>query len=119
DCVGHPDRDTARALGEGGVASFARFSVMHGRVSGPADESQRDVLEHLHQAYDMNVHTQAGTPQAAALTDEFADRFAILGPADECTERLSALTKLGLDRLVIIGPSMNADRGEAAAATDR
>jgi hypothetical protein len=34
--VAHPDVDVARLAG-GGVATFARFSVMHGTVSGPAD----------------------------------------------------------------------------------
>ena len=119
NCVVHPDPDVARELGEGGLASFARFSVMHGTVQGPVDDAQRAVLETIHDAYDMNAHTRAGTPQAAALTTEFADGFGIFGPSDTCASRLADLARAGLDRLVIIGPSMNADRAESAAAARR
>ena len=52
----------------------------------------------------MRAHTQAGSPQAERLTAEFADGFAVLGPADRCIERLRELTDLGLDHLVIVGP---------------
>ena len=117
--VAHDDVDTARALAEGGVASFARFSVMHGAPSGPVDEEQRDVLTRVHRAYDMTAHTRAKTPQAAALTASFADRFAVLGPAGHCVDRLVELVELGLDHIVIIGPSMGADRDEGAAAQRR
>ena len=41
--VVNPDRDTAQALISGGVGSFARFSVMHGRVHGPLNERGRVV----------------------------------------------------------------------------
>lgn len=117
--VAHDDIDTARALAEGGVASFARFSVMHGTPSGPVDDEQRDVLTNVHRAYDMTAHTRAKTPQAAALTPSFADRFAVLGPSAHCVDRLRELVEFGLDHLAIIGPSMGADRDEAAAAQRR
>jgi 5,10-methylenetetrahydromethanopterin reductase len=77
--VVHPDRAAALRLAEGGLASFARFSVMHGKVQGPVDDVERDVLRRVHGAYDMRRHTFAGTPQAAELTPEFAERFAVLG----------------------------------------
>jgi len=117
--VAHPDVDQAIALAEGGLASFARFSVMHGAPTGPVTTEQRDVLTTVHAAYDMNAHTQAGTPQAAALTRDFADRFGILGPAGDCVRRLHEIVALGLDHLVIVGPSIGADRDEAAAAQRR
>jgi 5,10-methylenetetrahydromethanopterin reductase len=119
NCVVHDDPAIARALGEGGLASFARFSVMHGTVHGPADDEQRAVLSNIHDAYDMTVHTQASTPQAAALTQDFADRFAIFGPPDYCVERLQRLASLGLDRIAIIGTSLGTDRDEAARASAR
>ena len=114
--VAHPDPLEALRLAEGGVASFARFSVMHGKVPGPADESQRAVLEGVHHAYDMRRHTMTGTPQAAMLTEDFARSFAILGPSDSCIERMREIAALGLTKLIVIGPSANADPGEAAAA---
>lgn len=119
NCVAHTDKDVARRLGEGGLASFARFSVMHGDVAGPVDDAQRAVLQDIHRAYDMNVHTQAGTPQAAALTEEFADGYGVFGPSAYCADRLLELASLGLDRIVVIGPSMGADPAETGAAAKR
>lgn len=117
--VAHPDRETALALASGGLASFARFSVMHGTATGPVSEEQRDVLNRIHEVYDMNQHTYSGAPQAGQLTPEFASRFAILGPAGECRERLLELVGLGLDHVLIIGPSIGSDRDEATAAVAR
>jgi len=114
--VAHDDVDTAISLAEGGLASFARFSVMHGSPSGPVSDDQRDVLTSVHRAYDMTAHTRAKTPQAAALTRDFAERFAVVGPAEQCVSRIADLVALGLDHVVIIGPSMGADRDEVAAA---
>jgi 5,10-methylenetetrahydromethanopterin reductase len=117
--VAHPDRATARDLGEGGLATFARFNVMHGRSAGPFDDASRDTLSGLHQAYDMREHTRTGSPQAAALTPEFADTFAVFGPSEECVSRLRELVALGLDHLVVVGPSLGADRAETGNAHRR
>ena len=73
----------------------------------------------MHDAYDMRAHTQAGSPQAERLTSEFADGFAVLGPPERCIARLRALTGLGLDHLVIVGPSLGADPDEARTAHQR
>jgi 5,10-methylenetetrahydromethanopterin reductase len=117
--VAHSESREALRLAEGGVASFARFSVMHGRVQGPVDESQRAVLEDVHRAYDMRRHTMTGTPQAAQLTEDFAKSFAILGPSGYCIERLREIAALGLTKLIVIGPSANADPGDALAAVSK
>jgi 5,10-methylenetetrahydromethanopterin reductase len=117
--VAHPDLALARELASGGVATFARFSVMHGTVSGPVDAGQRDTLAAVHDAYDMTRHTQVGSPQAATLTPEFIDRFGIVGPPDTCVARLEELVGLGLDKLIVTGPTLGADRDEARAARDR
>jgi 5,10-methylenetetrahydromethanopterin reductase len=114
--VCHPDLDTARDLASGGVATFARFSVMHGTPAGPVSEGERSVLEAVHGAYDMTRHTRAGSAQTGVLTPEFTDRFAVLGPAEHCVARLRALVDLGITRLVITGPSAGADATEAARA---
>ena len=102
--VCHDDVDVARALASGGMSTFARFNVMHGTTHGPMGDERPDLLQEVHDAYDMRRHTQAGSPQAERLTAEFAEGFAVLGPADRCIERLRALTDLGLDHLVIVGP---------------
>ena len=115
----HDDRSEGMRIGSGGIASFARFSVMHGRPTGPVTGAQREVLESVHRAYDMNRHTMAAAPQAERLTEEFAASYAIIGPPGECVERLQALTALGVERFVVIGPSLDADRDEAARAGRR
>ncbi len=117
--VCHDDIDTARALASGGMSTFARFNVMHGTTHGPMGDDARDLLQDVHDAYDMRAHTQAGSPQAERLTPEFADDFAVLGPPERCIARLQELTELGLDHLVIVGPSLGADPDEARTAHQR
>jgi len=114
--VCHPDRAVARDLVRGGLTTFARFSVMHGEVSGPADDASRKVLQRLHDGYDMRAHTRADSVQATLLDDAFVDRFAIAGPPDYCLERLQALANLGLDKVVISGPTAGSDPTQAQRA---
>lgn len=101
NCVTHTDLDVARRLVRGGLTTFARFSVMHGDVAGPVSETQRAVLETLHACYDMRAHTRGDSPQAAVLTNDFIDQFAIVGPPERCIERLRALAELGLDKVIL------------------
>src|SRR5205814_1393571 len=90
---------TSEAWGmAGGVASFARFSVMHGEVAGPLDEGGRRALAAVHDSYDMNRHFTHGSPQSVALTDDVIDAFGIAGPPSYCQERLLALVELGITR---------------------
>ena len=113
--VVHPDRAVARRLISGGVASFARFSVMHGRVVGPAGDAAQKVLSAVHDAYDMNRHFSDGSPQSAPLTDEVIDAFGVAGPPSYCVERLLALADKGLRRLFLLGGGIGADRAEQRA----
>lgn len=117
--VVHDDADVARQLGGGGLATFARFSAMDGTVRSPIDDESERVLRDVHSRYDMSQHTRAGSPQASMLTSGFAARFGIFGPADHCFGRLQELVALGVDRFVIVGPSMDADREQARSAHDR
>ena len=114
--VSHPDLAVARRLGAGGLATFARFSAMDGTVRSPIDATSERVLHEVHDRYDMNQHTRAGSPQAARLTDEFVDRFGVVGPAEHCVTRLRALAALGVDRFIIVGPSIDAEQDEARLA---
>lgn len=114
--VCHEDTAVARELVSGGLTTFARFQVMHGNVAGPVTEDQRQVLSDLHDRYDMKHHTQTGSPQAQTLTPEFIDRVAIVGPARHCEARLRELAQLGLERVMVIGPSAGSDRDQSALA---
>jgi 5,10-methylenetetrahydromethanopterin reductase len=117
--VAHPDIEIGRKLVSGTMSTFARFNVMHGAVTGPHVEGAADTLNRLHDAYDMRKHTQAGSPQADQLDDEFIDGFGIVGPSSYCVERLQELEGLGLDHLTIVGPGLGTDPTEAGAAVAR
>ena len=117
--VVHDDPAEAVRLGGGGMASFARFSVMHGTPRGPVGDSERAVLSAVHASYDMNRHTMGSAPQAEQLTPEFARSWAVVGPPAACAARLTALAELGVGRFLVIGPSLDADRREAARAVER
>jgi 5,10-methylenetetrahydromethanopterin reductase len=82
-------------------------------------DEQRNVLTSVHEAYDMTRHTMSGSAQSQLLTDSFVDRFGITGDAAHCINRLKQLTALGLERLVIVGPSIGSDPDKARAARDR
>ena len=110
----HPDPERARAVVRGGTASFAHFSGMAGspEVSGPDSA----VFEVLGRDYDMAGHATAGAGHAAALPDDFIDRFAVAGSAGHCVERLSQLVEAGAERLVLVPGSRDADLGEVVAS---
>jgi 5,10-methylenetetrahydromethanopterin reductase len=99
----HPDLEVARRLTVGGLSTLARFNVMHGRPVGPYDEGSAAMLTELHHRYDMNHHTQGGSVQAATLTPEFVDRYAVVGSVDTVRSRLSELMALGIGRFVLMG----------------
>ncbi|MDP1751972.1 MAG: hypothetical protein Q8L22_21190 [Reyranella sp.] len=61
------------------------------------------MLEKLRSDYDMKTPTRGDSRQAGTLTDDFVDRFAIVGTPDRCIERLRALAALGLDKVAISG----------------
>ena len=115
--VCHTDLERARDLVRGGLSTFARFSVMHGEVVGPVSDAQRKVMNDLHDNYDMNSHTRADSQQASVLTPEFVDSYAIVGAPETCIDRIAALSRLGLDKLIFVGATMGTNR-ETAAESD-
>jgi 5,10-methylenetetrahydromethanopterin reductase len=119
NCVADDDLDTARDLIRGGMSTFTRFSTMHGKPTGPVDDVERETMAKLIETYDMTMHTRADSRQADVLSPEFIDRFGIVGPPQACADRLNELLELGLDKLIIVGPSLGADRDKALAAMAR
>jgi 5,10-methylenetetrahydromethanopterin reductase len=104
----HHDVAAARSLVRGGLTTFARFSIMHGKASGPVAARDQAVLEALRNNYDMRAHTRSDSRQAGTLTDDFVDRFAIVGTPDRCIQKLQSLAALGLDKLAISGGTRGA-----------
>lgn len=99
----HRDVEIARDLAKGGLTTFARFAVMHGKIAGPVSPEMAAALETLRAAYDMNKHTHGDSAQAQTLTPEFIDAYAIVGPPEHCIERLKPLAALGLDKVSVSG----------------
>jgi len=112
------DAERARQVAAGSIASFARFSGMHGRVGGVVSEEQRAVMEAIPRQYDMNRHFGTGA-QASLVTGGFAAGYAILGPASYCVERLTELAGLGIDRFHVVGASRDVDPEIARGYHDR
>jgi alkanesulfonate monooxygenase SsuD/methylene tetrahydromethanopterin reductase-like flavin-dependent oxidoreductase (luciferase family) len=117
--VCHPDVDTAYSLGQGRLAAHARFAVLHGAPAGPVHPDDRETLLRLRGRYDMRDHGRPDADHAQEMSLEFARRFAVLGPAPYCVERLSALRAVGVDHFVVGGPSFGVDKREAAMAMER
>lgn len=118
NAVAHPEADVAREIARGSTATFAHFSGMAGapaKTEGP----DASVYESLGTDYDMAGHATAGSPHAAALPDEFIDRFAVAGPSEHCASRLSELIEAGAERLVLVPGSRDADRNELVASMAR
>ena len=101
------DMDRARRSVANMVASEARFAVMSGRVAGPMLDTHRRVYETIALSYDMNKHGGSGA-QIDALTDEFIDEFAIVGPPSRCIERILEMTEIGLDHMMLAPPQGDA-----------
>lgn len=113
------DPEVGRELGRATTGLFARFSVMYGDISGPADEQQADVFQKLHDRYDMNAHGHQGGQQTTALTDDFIDGYAVVGGPDHCASRLQQLAELGIHKFAVAGPNFAASSPEAQQAAAR
>lgn len=113
------DVERARRAGLGTASLFARFSVMHGTVSGPADDAQTKVFTDVHANYNMKRHARGDGAQTTVLTDEFLDSFAILGSVEHCVDRLGALAELGIDKFAITGTRVDGGGPETTDAAAR
>ena len=108
----HPDVEVARELTPE-LAAVARFSIMHGKTNGPVTQQDQEVLTAVHKSYDVRDHSSSVVPPA-----EFVDRFAIVGPPEECIRRIRQVVDMGFDRLVVYGPTVDEVEGEKKLAAD-
>jgi 5,10-methylenetetrahydromethanopterin reductase len=104
----HPDKAVARDLVRGSTAIFARFATEGAPADGLSDVT-RSGIDRLAGAYDESRHGQSAADHARQLGDDFVDRFAVVGPADEVVQRLRELASLGLERVVVVPGSLDAD----------
>jgi 5,10-methylenetetrahydromethanopterin reductase len=112
----HADRAVARDLVRGSTAIFARFAT-EGAPPDGLSEVTRAGIARLGADYDEARHGQAHAAYARALEDDFIDRFAVVGPAAEVAARLSGLAALGLERVIVVPGSLDADP-DLVAETD-
>lgn len=100
------DRAALDALVRGNASISAHFQRHATSTMSPADAAiVGDVTEH----YDEYHHGLEHAAQADALTDDFLDRFCVIGPPEACIERLRDLIELGLSHLVVVGGSRELD----------
>lgn len=108
----HPDLDIARRLVDRSIATYARFSVMHGTTAAPLSSAQEQAVADLNRSFDMRGHHNVDL-----LPAEFVDRFAVVGPPDTCVQRLQAIAALGISKIIIVG-ARDYEDAEAMRAED-
>jgi 5,10-methylenetetrahydromethanopterin reductase len=109
----HEDAGVARDLVRGRVAVMAHFSGMAGSTGQGVAVEDRKVFEALHAGYDRDHHTENVASHSQALDPDFLDRFAVVGPPAVCVAKLAAVVAAGIERLVVIGPSRDAEPRQA------
>ncbi len=104
----HPEIEVARRVISGGLASFARFAAMQSSPTGPMNEDSAEVLQKIRSNYDMKHHGEPNSPQTAVMSDEFIDRYGIVGDVAACAEKIRAIEALGVSKIVITPPNQAA-----------
>lgn len=116
-CV-HDDIERAAELVRPGVGIFAHFTAMPGATRERVKQSDDAVYDRLGD-YDKARHGSGNAAHAQALPLDFIQRFAVIGPSENCIQKLSALRQLGIDRMFIIGPRQDHFGEEADRAQER
>ncbi len=112
------DRARARDLVRGSTSTLARFAAEGGSTAGLSAVTQAGIAR-LAGYFDESRHGSSRAAAAQELSDEFIDRFAVCGPADEVIERLAGLREIGLDRVVVVPGSLDADPKVLAESDER
>jgi 5,10-methylenetetrahydromethanopterin reductase len=116
----HPDAAYARQLIKGSIAPIARFSAMApSAAQGIRSAEDRAVVKEIGRVYDMAGHGHAEAAHIGVITDSFAERWSVAGPAAYCIERLTTLIAVGLDSIVIGLSTRGLSNDEVGAAWTR
>lgn len=112
NCTANPDIEVARQVIGGTVGVFAHFSGMSEKTAdGLPDQA---VFKSVADNYDMADHARSAAAHMAGVDEDFVDRFAVAGPANYCVDRLGELLEVGLDHLIFVTASRDADPKVAA-----
>ncbi|HTR76387.1 MAG TPA: LLM class flavin-dependent oxidoreductase [Solirubrobacterales bacterium] len=113
-----PDRARARDLVRGSTSTLARFGAESRSTAGLSKVTQ-DGVARLTEDFEESQHGSSRAAAARELSDEFLDRFAVCGSAEEVAERLVGLRQIGLDRVVVVPGSLDADPGALDESDER
>lgn len=104
------DPARARDLIRGSTAILARFGVESTSTEGLSDQT-REGIEKLAAQYEEAGHGKSKSAAAQGLSDDFIDRFGVCGTPEQVTAKLKELAALGLDGIVMVPGSLDADPG--------
>ena len=117
--VANGDRQAARNVIRGAVLRHARFSAFEGKaLEGVAAKDQATVLRAFEATRDHSISAPkpADFSVASVIDDEFLERFAVVGSAEECAERFRQILETGIERLVVLTRVPGVDMQEENAA---
>ena len=109
--------EVARSVIKGSTGAFAHFTGMSSKNFSNLDDAA--VYRQIGENYDMKNHASGAAGHMKEVPDEFISRFAITGQHGYCIERLAELLETGLDRLVLLTGSRDADPNQVATSVAR
>jgi 5,10-methylenetetrahydromethanopterin reductase len=109
------DMADARRMASGPLSVTARFAAGAVGRGAPLSNADAALVRSVDENYESAGHGRAGSVQARLLSDDFVDRFAVVGSPQRCAERIRALGELGLHRLVfMVGSEDGSPAGHVA-----
>ena len=114
-----PDLAAACGLVRGSTAVFAHFSSMPGASGDGFSPQEEATVQQVGAVCDEARHGLSHAAHTAVLDDPFVARFAVVGSPGRCLARLRQLIALGLDRIVVVPGSRDADPARLARSSER
>ena len=111
------DEQRARDIIRGSAGTFAHFSGMSSAANAGLQDAP--VFRHIGANYDMANHASSKAAHMKEVPDEFVSRFAVAGPPALCIDRLGEIIERGVDRLVLLMGSRDANPQHMAASSER
>lgn len=105
----------AREYIRGVVMTQSRFMFFQGKPVVDVSDSTVDVVRHavVEMADAYRSHGQRGRAGAfypsGVIDDDFLDKFAVVGSAEQCAERLAPILALNFDRIVFLTKGIDQD----------
>ena len=114
-----PNLAAACGLVRGSTAIFAHFSSMSEAGADGFSPQDEATVRQVGTVYDEARHGLSHAAHTAVLDDAFVTRFAVVGSPERCLARLRQLIALGLDRIVVVPGSRDADPAHLVRSNER